>query len=217
LKTLTASVLMALLTLICLSTNAYKGLLGTGIDAGYAMLLTRDVSSPGAVQGGMTRLRVFYGLTDWLAVEASGTVAFYAGYVPGIEVETTDSSGQTVVELQALPEVTHLRGDNLQVGLIYTFDIMRLLPYGAVGIGSNRMSWLAGANPFRAYDVTLRVALGLEWMATSFFWPGIAVETAIPLTDDAPFGSSTNLFFRATYIFRRVSSSPGNKDNDEER
>lgn len=197
---------LALAFLVSTPSWAYdadcKGLLGTGLDIGYAVRPTESIVTPSAVHGGVGRLRLFYALTNWVGLEASGAATLYGGYVPGAEVAVIDAMGITTKELHALPRVTRLRSRDLHLGMVYFVDLLRLMPSLGIGVVATRLSWLTPEFLYRVYDVGLRVALHVDWRVTSFFWAGVGAESTIPLSRKAPYGATTGFVVRLTYLFR---------------
>lgn len=122
--------------------------------------------------GGGATLDVGFGVNDALAVHATSTLAWYA--LPA----SAQAPGGSVSSFSAL------------LGIVYTFDIMRLLPSASLGIGiigvrGDAQFGHSTSTPVLAPLTGLVVSLGgaLDYLITSHLGVGFEVRYQIVATD----------------------------------
>jgi hypothetical protein len=120
--------------------------------------------------GGGGGLDVSYGVTDALALRATGT---FTGQAIGAEL---DDMGRTVAPEGAA--LTWFAG----LGLTYTIDILRVVPYleFAVGALGRRVPTLTG-DPW-TYDAAVQIGLGLDYLINRRVAVGLLVRYYAALT-----------------------------------
>lgn len=183
------------------ATN-YAGKLGLSADGGYSALPIRNYDNPSTAHGGLSRIRVFYGLNESFGLEFSGCMGWYGDFTPKERQDVENEEGELVNQWVPLSKVSSLRTQNINFALIYTFDIMKIIPYGTVGLGSTKTTFTQDSKEHNFYDVSLYLNLGLDYAATKHLWFGLVAEMNTPLTNDAPFKNSLNVLARFTFVWQ---------------
>ena len=184
-----------------IAASEWEGVFGLEAGGGYSLASLRSAASPGALNGGAVRARLFYGLTDALGVAATGQIAWFESRRPIATLEYEDETGAMATALGYGDEVTRTRLQDLGASFIYTLDVLRVVPFLAAGVASMRAVEEAAGVERVDHDVVLRFEIGADIAALEHFWIGASVVFDVFLTQRAEFTGQTAFLIRAAVVF----------------
>ncbi|HEY8040128.1 MAG TPA: hypothetical protein VIF15_10060 [Polyangiaceae bacterium] len=154
-----------------------------GLDAGAAMLVVHDKSTPDV--GGVAGLHYTYGLNDQfnLLVEATWSLV---------------ALGETLQD----PSTPRTRPSNVTsggVGLGYVLDVLRWVPWGGVLLGGYALE--GGTIDGVKVLPGAAIALGLDYRFDRSWVAGVSVRQHMLVTDMTDYPSFTQAFARFEYTW----------------
>jgi hypothetical protein len=180
--------------------SEWEGVLGLEAGGGYSTASPRSASSPSALNGGAVRARLYYGLTDALGVAVTGQIAWLQDRRPVASIQYEDETGAMLSALGYGDVITRTRLQDLGGSLIYTLDVLRVVPFLAAGVASMRVvEEVAGAERVD-HDVVLRFEIGADFAAHERFRIGASAVFDLFLTRHSDFTAQTAFLIRAAVV-----------------
>jgi len=179
----------------------WEGVFGLEVGGGYAVASPRTAATPSALNGGALRARLFYGFTDALGVAITGQMAWFEARRPVASIEYEDETGDLVTGMGYGDKVARTRLQDLGGSLVYTLDVLRVIPFLAAGVASMRTVEEAAAVERVEHDVVLRFEIGVDIAALDWFWIGASAVFDTFLTQRADFTAQTTILIRAAVVF----------------
>jgi hypothetical protein len=180
--------------------SEWEGVFGLEAGGGYAIAAPRTAAEPSALNGGALRARLFYGLTDALGVAVTGQIAWFEARRPVASIGSLDETGQVVSGLGYGDEITRTRLQDLGGSLIYTLDVLRVVPFLSAGVASMRTVEEDSAAVRVEHDLVLRFEVGADVAALDWFWIGASAVFDTFLTQRADFTAQTTFLVRASVV-----------------
>ena len=189
---------------ICIADGyvKYRGLLGVSGDIGLTRLQPRDLNSPEYVRGLTGGLRVFYGITNTIGVEAMFHGSNLIDYSPTIVVQPETDDELAEAEIVALPEVTHPQQQQYALGVFYILDSFRLMPSFGLGIARVRTGALSLNYGQTVADNHLYFSGMVDYKFTPWLWAGVNARINLQLSDNAGYERSANFLFRISLVWQ---------------
>ena len=197
---LVAALAAAALAPESIAASEWEGVFGLEAGGGYTVASLRSAASPGSLNGGAVRARLFYGLTDWLGVAATGQIAWFEDRRPLATINYEDETGALMSALGYGGEITRTRLQDLGASFIYALDVLRVVPFLAAGVASMRAVEEAAGVERVEHDVVLRFEVGADIAAMERFWIGASVVFDIFLTQRAEISGQTAILIRAAVV-----------------
>lgn len=138
---------------------------------GYAAIR----ASGRTAHGGTALFEVDYGLTDAWSLRAAGRYAL--AWAPS-------------------PEGGPLHLGSLALGALYTFDVLKVIPWVGLALGA---SLIHGAGEDRRVNAELQALLGADYLVRRDFSVGFAITYALQVPDAARFPWMFGLVLRLSY------------------
>ncbi len=196
----------------------YKGLLGISGDFGLTRLQPSNLYSPEYVTGITGGIRVFYGITNTIGVEAMFHGSNLSDYTPiiGNEQETIPEETlpgiepEPVVETDTieLPRVIRPQQQQYALGVLYVLDSFRLMPSFSLGYARVRTGAMSENYGLTVVDNHIYISGSADYKITPYLWTGFTARINIQLSDNAQYDRSVNLLFRISFVwqFRKLVS-----------
>lgn len=161
-----------------------------GVDGGVAFISIDQ--KPTLSVGGGGGIHYSYGLSDAFNFLAEGA------FCP---VALQENSGKNP-DGTTIPDNRATMIENLGVGIAYTLDVVRWVPY--VGVLASAFSLHGGSVNDVRFAGGATLAVGIDYQLTSgpkHFAIGVAVRQHFMLTDIVNYPSYTQIFLRAEYVW----------------
>ena len=196
----------------------YKGLLGISGDFGLTRLQPSDLYSPEYVNGITGGLRVFYGITNTIGVEAMFHGSNLSDYTPIIGNEQEIIPEETlpgiepepVVETETieLPRVIRPQQQQYALGMLYVLDSFRLMPSFSLGYARVLTGAMSENYGRTVADNHIYISGSADYKITPYLWTGFTARINIQLSDNAQYDRSVNFLFRVSFVwqFRKLVS-----------
>jgi hypothetical protein len=176
------------------------GVFGVAAGVGYASAAPRAASSKASLSGGAVRGQLSYGITDSLRVAATGQIAWYESRRPIVSAEFTDETGATFTGTAYGDAFTRTRLQELGLGLIYTLDVLRVVPFLGAGAGSLRAVEEVSGRTRVDYDAVLWFEVGADLAISRHFSAGASAAFDVLLARHTEFTAQTTFLLRATVL-----------------
>ena len=194
-----ACFLFVLIASAAANTHAYKGKLGVGGEFGATLLPPRDFHAPEYVRGITGGLRVFFGLTNSIGIEASVHGSKLQDYEPLVIYEATEEEIEP--QVVSYPNVERPQQQQHSLGVIYVLDIYRLTPSFALGISRVRSGALSINRGASVLDNHLYSSLAIDYRITKYLWAGFQTRFNLALSDNSDYNGPVSFLMRLSYVW----------------
>ncbi|MBN2531033.1 MAG: hypothetical protein JXR76_31895 [Deltaproteobacteria bacterium] len=193
--------------LISVNVQAYKGALGISGQTGISFLPTKKLNSPESIPGLTGGIRVFFGITNAIGIEAAFSGAIYQNYTPTISQSVADENGQEgAPNIISLTPIERPQQQQYSIGLIYNFDNYRLIPSFSLGVARTVTGARSVSYGESFPDNHLYISGALDFKITPRVWAGMSVRINTPISDNLPptiaYGGSSCILLRMSYVWR---------------
>jgi hypothetical protein len=193
-----------------------------GVDGQYSLLGRRADTGVGSLHGGAAGVHISYSFTDTWRLSLSGDHAFYQSYMtqPQTAVEgngETDTNGNgqdgedivdgNVEQDQPSVSVSAVQLSSLALSVEYLVDIMRVMPFFAIGIIATRTyervetagdeeTAIVGT---ASYDIGYRISLGFDYMLLGYLGLGAVLVSDNYITESSAYLGKLSILLRVTF------------------
>jgi hypothetical protein len=185
--------------------NGYERNTGFGGEIGYCASDRAESGLPELVHGGALGLHLTYGITETWGISLEGNLDWYPPYqtyvLDQVIVETEDGDTDTLVGWVHGPWIGSSFLTSATASIIYMIDIMRVLPYVAVGLNASRSILKSGARYYKGSELGLRVSVGADYMFSPISGAGLALHEDISLVGTSAFSNRLAIMVRFIYFF----------------
>jgi hypothetical protein len=183
------------------TSEAFDKRLALGVGGGYSQLFRAIATDPTSAYGGGGNVHLTYGFDDAFGITAQYRMAWFGSYTPLEPYSTTDEDGEPVVVYQYGQPVSELTVWDAALCLVYAIDVMRAVPYIAVGAVGARIAERRGPADLVDYELGLRTDLGFDFMLLKHMSLGASAGMDTFFTGASGYVSTFSFLVRASLVF----------------
>ncbi len=184
------------------TAQGYGGQLGVGAEAGYCASGRIEDTPPGSVHGGAFGAHLTYGFNDSWGISAEGNFDLHTPYVIYKKGEVEgEVPGVTEVDWVEDLSVDRSFASSVTLSVVYIVDVMRMLPFIALGVNGVRVDQRSGSVTRTGYAFGVRISLGVDYMLTDNLGLGAVLHYDNNIVGRSDFLRRIEILARITFFF----------------
>ena len=178
----------------------FAGQLGAGVDVGYSATFKSGDASPDILDGLAVGAHLTYGITKSFGLSFEGDFDWHPDYIMQT-LQAYQEAEEVVVGYLDSAAVTRCFLTSVAASVVYAIDVMRVVPYLALGLVGTRSDQEINSRHIAEYDLGIRVSFGFTYALFDHLLLGAVLHSDTYLLSTTPYNTRIAVLANVTFAF----------------